>query len=169
MRITVDLRITVDSPIFVNHTYDIIEQQKNINTKRQTACHVKLFKNWLKENEEIRDPHLIEPLQLENYLAQFLLSVRKCINTENLNDTSRQYEPSTLLAIQTSIFRYLWDNNFKYNIKQDQQFLHTRQVLTAKMKELKQFGKGNRPKTLEAFTKDELAKLFERKLGFRHK
>ena len=60
---------------------------------------MKLFKNWLKENEEIRDPHLIQPLQLDNYLAQFLQNVRKCTNTENLDDTSRQYEPSTLLAI----------------------------------------------------------------------
>ena len=40
--------------ISINHTYDIIEQQKNINTKRLTACRVKLFENWLKENEEIR-------------------------------------------------------------------------------------------------------------------
>ena len=47
------------APISVNHTYDIIKQQKNINTKRQTACHVNFFKNWLKENAEIRDPHLI--------------------------------------------------------------------------------------------------------------
>ena len=104
MRITVDLRITVDSPIFVNHTYDIIEQQKNIYTERQTASHVKLFKNWLKKNEEIRDPHLIELLQLENDLAQFLLSVQKCTNTENLDDTSREYEPCTLLAIKHQFF-----------------------------------------------------------------
>ena len=78
-----------------------------------------------------------------------------------MDDTSRQNEPYTLLAIQTSIFRYIRDNNYKYNIKQDQQFRHSRQVLTAKMKELKQLGKGNHPK---AFTADELDKLLERKV-----
>ena len=97
-------------------------------------------------------------------MAQFLLSVRKCTNTENLDYISRQYEPSTLLAIQTSIFRYLRDNNHKYNIKQDQQFRHSRQVLIAKMKELKQLGKGNRPKASEAFIADEFTKIFERKV-----
>ena len=81
-----------------------------------------------------------------------------------MDDTPRQYKLSTLLAIQTSIFRYLQDNNYKYNIKQDQQLRHSRQVLTAKMKELKQLGKGNRPKSSEAFIADELAKLFERKV-----
>jgi hypothetical protein len=63
-----------------------------------------------------------------------------------------------------SIFRHLRDHNYGKNIKQDELFRHSREVLRAKMKELKQMGKGNKPHASHPFTDEELKQLSERHL-----
>jgi len=46
------------------------------------------------------------------------------------------------------------------NIKADDAFRHSRDVLAAKQKELKQFGKGNKPRATQPFTEAEIATMF---------
>lgn len=140
-------------------TVDLVEKQKNKNTQVQTASYIRLLKEWLKQKNDHRDPKDIEPVELDSYLAQFFISVRKASDGRNTDELSLQYEPGTLLAMQASVQRYLRDNNYQSNIKTDSKFRHSREVLAAKMKELKQLGKGNRPQASESFTSEELTVL----------
>jgi len=151
-------------PVTQQQTTDFVQQLENESTKRITASHCRLLVEWLKTRGEIRPPEDIEPMQLDSYLAEFFLSVRKHDDSKPLNDPDRQYEPNTLIAMQSSFHRYLVGKGYKFNLKQDDLFRHSRTVLSAKMKELKQLGKGNRPNAAEPFTQDELRTLMELQL-----
>ncbi len=144
-------------------TVNIIQKQANKNTAQLTESHIRLFHEWLKTKNEFRDCSLIEPNNLDSYLAQFFLSIRKSGSSEDLNSVGRQYEPSTLLAIHSSIFRYLRSKDYGINIKLDERFVHSRNVLSAKQKELKQMGKGNKPNAAQAFTPAEVDALYKTK------
>lgn len=140
----------------VEETKSIVEEQKNVNTKKQTECHLRLFRQFLRQKKEFREPQSISPTELDTYLAQFFLSVRKTSEDKQLGDIDRQYEPSSLVAMHSSIFRYLRDLKYECNIKQDMRFQHSRNVLSAKLKELKQLGKGNNPNAAQSFAPEEL-------------
>ena len=58
-------------------TYGIIEREKNVNTKKATEGHLRLFTNWLRANNEMRTPEKIVPMELDMHLAKFFLSIRK--------------------------------------------------------------------------------------------
>lgn len=140
-------------------TNDFVESMRNNNTVQQTKSHIRLFTNWLATKQEMRAPKDIEPTQLDTYLAQFTLSIRKAGN-EDIGHPSRQYEPSSLVAMHNSVFRHLNSVSYGHNIKTSELFQHSRAVLAAKMKELKQLGKGNKPNAAQPFTSDELTKMF---------
>lgn len=57
-------------------TYTFIEDLKNSNTKRKTISDCKIFSNWLKSENEIRNLEDIPAADLDNYLARFFLAVR---------------------------------------------------------------------------------------------
>ena len=142
------------------------EKLKNNNTKRATKGHIKLFKNFLFSVCENRDPENIEAEKLDKYIAQFILSAKKSTVKDNvsLNDCDMQYEPNTLTAMYSSINRYLEGKSYPKNIKSDQAFRHSRNVLQTKIKELKEMGKGNHPNAAQYFTAEEIKILFEKKL-----
>ena len=146
-------------------TVALVQQQKNKNTQVTTSSHIRLFKEWLRQKIEFRDPYTIEPVELDSYFAQFFISVRKAKTKENNSDDQRrQYESSSLCAMQASFHRYLKDNKYEWNIKTDNKFSHSRDVLAAKMKELKQLGKGNHPQASQSFTNEELKAIFDKNL-----
>lgn len=87
-------------------TREFVENMRNANTVQQTKSHVRLFANWLAAKNELRSLKDIAPSQLDVYLAQFTLSIRKA-GTGEINSLSRQYEPSSLLAMHNSVFRHL--------------------------------------------------------------
>lgn len=140
-------------------TLKMIELQKNKNTAKLTECHMRLFTLWLSQRSEFRNPEDLAPNELDLHIAQFLLGVRKQSSgtaTVDLNSVDRQYEPQTLSAMHSSIYRYLSNKGYGVNIKQDDRFRHSREVLAAKMKELKSLGKGNLPNVAQPFTDDEI-------------
>jgi hypothetical protein len=144
----------------------LIDSQKNVNTRLATESHMRLFTSWLAQENEFRRPEQIPETELNTYLAHFFIGVRKNCNAEgkDINHPSRQYEPETLTAIQCSIQRYLSDNGSIYNIKADGCFKHSRDVLAAKKKELKQLGKGNKPNASKSFSNSDIEILFEKNL-----
>lgn len=139
-------------------TYGIIEREKNCNTKKATEGHLRLFTEWLKSNQELRKPEDILPSELDMHLAKFFLSIRK---TKSGKENDRQYEPDTLSAIHSSIQRHLSSVKYAGDIKKDKEFAHSRNVITAKKKELKKLGKGNKTNASEPFTADELNIFWE--------
>jgi hypothetical protein len=141
-------------------TRQFVSNMKNRNTQVLTESHIRLFRNWLAAKSESRAPEHIDPKQLDIYLAQFTLTIRKDGDAD-INHSSRQYEPCTLSAMHSSFFRYLNSKDYKYNIKTSHMFRHSRDVLSSKMKELKKLGKGNKPQAAESFTSEEVAKMYE--------
>jgi len=146
--------------IAIDDTDAFVHAQQNENTSRMMDCHIKLFATWLRHMDEMQRPDEISPKELDLYIAKFILSIRKQGNGQ-LNDPERQYQPQTLLAMHSSIHRYLCSKNYQCNIKADDIFKHSRDVLAAKQKELKQLGKGNKPQAAQPFTDDDIMKMFQ--------
>ena len=72
------------------------------------------------------------------------------------------YEPGTLASLQRSIQRCLKDNNSNTNILKDQEFAKSREVLTARKRDLVvNNAKGYRPQAARELTKGEEDLLFQ--------
>ncbi|XP_076105700.1 uncharacterized protein KIAA1958-like [Mytilus galloprovincialis] len=137
---------------------EFINSMKNANTVRKTKCDIGLFQTWLlaTQNEE-RLFSTIENEKLDQYLARFFISVR--------NKKGEEYEPDTLKSIQSSINRHLNENSeTDVNILTDKNFQHSRDVLSAKKKDLKSKGLGNRKRKADAFTQEAIDHLYDRNL-----
>jgi len=104
-------------------TYEFTQAQQNANTGRATECHIRLFVTWLQHMNELRQPEEIDNKDLDLYLVQFSLGVQKEADGD-LNDPVHQYEPLTLVAMHSSIHRYLSAKGYKGNIKIDDAFRH---------------------------------------------
>lgn len=141
--------------IIEGETEDFIDSMKTSKTTRKTKGDVKLFTNWLQAKYELRCVEEIEPAQLDQYLAIYFLSVR--------NRKGEEYAPDTLKCIQSSINRYLGDKT-KINIINDIEFKHSRDVLSAKHKQLKRKGLGNRKRKADPFTDEEINLLYSNNL-----
>lgn len=121
-----------------------------------------MFREWLATKNELCEISRKELQNLDLYLAQFFLSLRKPGTSDDLNALDRQYEPSTLPAIHSSPFRHLRNTSYGINIKQDGRVVHSRNVLSAKLKELKQLGKGHRPHAAESVSTEETVALYKK-------
>ena len=58
-------------------TKAFIENMKNENTKRMTASHMRIFKDYLITKSEMRAPEEIDPKDLGTLLAGFYLHANK--------------------------------------------------------------------------------------------
>lgn len=101
-------------------------------------------------NNEQRQLQDILTQDLDMYLSRFFFSIRKESGADD-----RQYEPITLSCIYSSLQRHLSEKG-KMNIKQDEAFQHSRNVMAAKIEKLKKSGKGSKPHASEPFTSEEL-------------
>ena len=97
-------------------------------------------------------------------LGRFFLGIRKrkaqgAEKEEDKDEQEFQYEPTTLTSFQRSIHRHLRDNNYPLDIIHATEFQSSRDMLQAKIKELKKMGKGNKPQKAEAFTESDIMKM----------
>ena len=133
-----------------------IEEEENVNTKKETFQDLKLVKKFLvEERQEIREIEKIPPTELDSYLSQFVLAAR--------TKTGKDYEPSSLRGILASVERHLSRSSYGKTIFKDSDF-KKRDALKAKQRQLKRHGHGNRPKVTTALTDDEIEILFDKKL-----
>ena len=96
----------------------------------------------------------IPPNELNILLCRFFMDVRK--------KDGGVYEPGTLASLQRSIQRCLKDNNSNTNILKDQEFAKSKEVLTARKRDLVvNNAKGNRPQAPRELTKGEEDLLFQ--------
>ena len=135
-----------------------IAQQENKNTQKKTLCDVMKFKRFLENKKEYKEIHQIDADQLNEYLANFCLSVRKSDGSD--------YEPCSLrnIHVVSSIDRKLKRHKYPSNIFGDNSntFQLTRDALKAKLKSLKQSRKGNKPKESCPITDHEINILYEK-------
>ena len=142
-------------PISEADTVTFIDSMKNENTTRKTKSDLKLFVDWLRKENELRNVENIEKEKLDQYLARFFLSVR--------NRKREEHEPDTIKSFQASISRYLMEK-CSTNIMTDREFQHSRDVLMAKRKDLKGKWLGNRKRKADPFTVEEIDILHDKHL-----
>ena len=135
---------------------EFILEQENKATAQKTQRDVKLLQLFLKNKNEERNIEDIPTGELNEYVSDFIISVR----TKNGNE----YKPSSLRSLLASFERYLKKKNYPAGIINDLAFEKTRKTLQSKQKELKKQGKGNRPNASVALTSTELNTLYEKGL-----
>ena len=133
-----------------------IEEQKNKNTLSKTRRDVSLLIEFLKAKNETRKVEEIPPEELNGYVSEFIVAVRR--------KDGEDFEPSSLRGLVCSFNRHLKACKYPYNIIEDKEFEQVRQALEARSKVLKKDGKGNKPNAAEAITDEEIATLYEKNL-----
>ena len=83
---------------------EFIEDQENENTKKKTQQNVALLKEFLTLKNESRLREEIPPKELNAYISEVIITVRK-------KDNNEDYEPSSLRSLMASFERYLKKKN----------------------------------------------------------
>jgi hypothetical protein len=140
----------------------LMEQWENINTKRKINYAVKTFVQFLSNvKTEFRQINEIPPNELDKYLQEFYIGIRK-ESKGDIPDIERQYQPSSLHGFKSMINRFLRLNHYEYDLTKSKDFHQSRDCLAAKPKKkhLKEMGLGNRPNAAEALEPEDEEKLY---------
>ena len=97
----------------------------------------------------------LTPQELNKFLSEFLITVRK-------KEDNEEYEPNSLRAFFASFQRHLKKKN--YGLMKDVQFEQTRKELQSKQRDLKRKGKGNKPNASAALSEEDIQVLYEKDL-----
>lgn len=143
--------VSLDKPID-----KFIEDQKNKNTLSKTQRDVSLLTEFLNSKNESRRIEEIPPKELNEYISEFIVAVRR--------KDGEDFEPSGLRGLICSFNRHLKACKYPCSVIEDSQFEQARQALEARSKELKKDGKGNKPKAAEAITDEEVNILYNKQL-----
>ncbi|VDI13417.1 Hypothetical predicted protein [Mytilus galloprovincialis] len=136
-----------------------IKEQESKNTCRKTKSDLNIFQSYLKtKHNDTRKIDDIPPHELDRFLGFFFISATK----ERQTNGTMEYEPTSLKSIQQSISRYLKDSNYQCNIMTDDEFHKSRQTLSAKFKNLKSLGLGNKPNAADPLTDDDINKFYSK-------
>ena len=135
---------------------EFILKHENKNTAQKTERDVRLLERFLKTKDEDRKIEDIPAAELNEFISEFIISVR----TKDGNE----YEPTSLRSLMASFERHLKKQGYSASIINDLVFEKTRKVLQSKQKQLKKQGKGNKPKASVALTSEELKILYEKSL-----
>ena len=141
----------------INSVEQFVEDQENENTRKKTQQNVALLEEFLTLRNESRLIEEIAPKELNAYIAEFIITVRK-------KDGNEDYEPSSLRSLMASFERYLKKKNYGFSIMKDAEFEQARKALQSKQKDLKQKGKGNKPNASVALTEEEIKVLYDKEL-----
>ncbi|XP_044180055.1 uncharacterized protein LOC114950176 [Acropora millepora] len=141
----------------INSVEQFIEDQENENTRKKTQQNVALLEEFRTLRNESRLIEEIAPKELNAYIAEFIITVRK-------KDGNEDYEPSSLRSLMASFERYLKKKNYGFSIMKDAEFEQARKALQSKQKDLKQKGKGNKPNASVALTEEEIKLPYDKEL-----
>ena len=136
------------------NTEDFLAHNENQNTLKKTLSHVKLLKQFLTEkHQESMQIHIIPAAELDRYLSEFVINVRKADGTE--------YEPSYLRGMISSFDRQLKRHKYGSVIISSAEFADTREALRLKQRHLKSQGKGDIPFKADPLNDSDINKLYE--------
>ncbi|CAC5388725.1 unnamed protein product [Mytilus coruscus] len=135
------------------------KEQESKNTSIKTKSDLNIFKSYMKtKHNEKRNVDEIPPQELDRYLGFFFIISTK----ERQTNGTMEHEPTSLKSIQQSISRYLKDNNYQFNIMTDDEFYKSRQTLSAKSKNLKSLGLGNKSNAADPLTDDDINEFYSK-------
>ena len=126
--------------------------QKAKTTKYKEVSDLNIFTRFCKTINEFRNIECMPERDLDNILCQFFMKA--------LTKKSTLYEPDTLTSIRNSLQRILIEKGCKFNLRQGDAFVKSREVLAARRKQLVKLGKGNSPNASRPLTEDEVTYLY---------
>ena len=136
---------------------EFIDGQENEDTKKKTKHDVALFHEFLVLKGETRQMDELTPQELNKFLSEFLLTVRK-------KEDNEEYELNSLRAFFASFERHLKKKNYGLCLTKDVQFEQTRKALQSKQRDLKRKGKGNKPNASATLSEEDIQVLYEKDL-----
>ena len=108
---------------------DYIIEQENKNTRAKTMRDVKLLIEFLREKHNQRNPEDMEAEELNEYLCEIILSMKR--------KNGKDFEPSSLRGMFSSFNRHLKECKYPVSVIEDVTFELARKCLEAKIKQLK--------------------------------
>lgn len=131
-----------------------IAKNANGNTSKSTRTWINVFEKW-RITREIQQPlEEIPESELDSVLQRFYAQVKKA--------NGQDYEPDSLRTMLASLDRYLRETGKSYSILSDKKFQTSRQVLNGKAIELREQGKGKKPRKADALSKEEEEMLWNK-------
>lgn len=124
---------------------------------KKTSYEWKKFETFCKEQSNGSFNVKNVPADAPDKLLFFFLKTSADVRNQN----GGEYEPDSLSSFQRSIQRRLKELKLSFNILKDEEFCRSREVLTAKRKNLVKQGRGNKPNACRELTGEEEEKLFE--------
>ena len=137
---------------------DFIKENRNKNTVKKTNADLNNFYRFTKTINETRKLENIPPTELNDILAHFFVKARR--------QDGNEFEPDTLTSFSRSFDRHLREHGRQYSILTDRHFEKAREALASKRKQLRRFGKGQKPNKALGLTDDQIQQLWlEKQLG----
>ena len=118
-----------------------IDEQKKKATVNCTKWDFKLVYKWLVRKGEFRSIENISLHELDPYLSEFYINLKK--------ENGQEYEPGTFDGIRTSIKRHLKDHEYSHSLR-DKEFNLSTRALSAKNVQLKKTRKGTQTKCIKS-------------------
>ena len=136
---------------------EFIDGQENEDTKKKTKHDVALFQEFLVLKGETRQMDELTPQELNKFLSEFLLTVRK-------KEDNEEYELNSLRIFFASFEPHLKKKNYGLCLTKDVQFEQTQKGLQSKQRDLKRKGKGNKPNASASLSEEDIEVLYEKDL-----
>ena len=131
----------------------LASNSKNANTQRSTRLWVNVFQDWATFHGKNTSLKEYSQADLDITLCQFYSEVRK--------QDCGEYKPDSLRVMQSSIQRYLTEQQYKASILSDISFSNSRNVFEGKARKLRSIGMGKRPHASHAISRAEEEILWE--------
>ena len=88
---------------------DFIDQQKKKSTVNCTKRDLNIVYKWLVSKNELRSIETIHATELDAYLAEFYVNVKK--------DNGSEYEPGSIDSIRASVERHLRESEYPHSLR----------------------------------------------------
>ena len=129
------------------------QKSKNANTTKATTQWMQVFCQWAQKRNHPKNIEVLAPDTLDSILQHFFVEINK-------ND-GKDYESSSLAAMQSSVDRYLRESNYEYSILNSRLFKGSRDVLEGKARLLREKGLSKKPNKTNSLTRQEEDILWE--------
>ena len=116
---------------------DFIDQQKKKSTVNCTKRDLNIVYKWLVSKNELRSIETIHATELDAYLAEFHVNVKK--------DNGSEYEPGSIDSIRASVERHLRESEYPHSLR-DKVFDFSTRALSAKQIQLNNLEKDKNQK-----------------------
>ena len=129
------------------------QKSKNANTTKATTQWIRVFSQWGQKRDYPQNIEVLVPNTLDSTLQHFFAEINK--------KDGKDYEPSSLAAMQSSIDRYSHEPNYEYSILNSRFFKGSRDVLENKTRLLREKGLGKKPNKTNSLTRQEKDIMWE--------